>query len=174
MQTSFAMFRETEVPEDELIISRTDLKGIITYANDTFADISGYTPEELVGQPHNILRHPDMPKSAFRHMWETLKAGKAWEGYVKNRRKDDGYYWVYARVSGVFKNGELIEYKSLRSYVPHSKRYEMQNVYDAMRQKEGDSVRIVGYFPTRTYEKMLQAASDAGISPEEWLANQLN
>jgi len=173
MQTSFAMFRETEVPEDELIISRTDLKGIITYANETFASISGYTPEELVGQPHNILRHPDMPKSAFRHLWETLKAGKAWEGYIKNRRKDDGYYWVYARVSGVYKDGKLIEYKSLRSHIPRNKRDEMQNVYDMMRQSEGDSVRIVSYLSVDLYKKIMRSSEEAGVPPEVWLEKQL-
>ncbi len=174
MQTSFAMFRETEVPDDELIISRTDLKGVITYANDTFARISGYTPEELVGQPHNILRHPDMPKSAFSHLWETLKAGKAWEGYVKNRRKDNGYYWVYARISGVYKEGELVEYKSLRSFVPRAKRDEMQDVYDAMRQKEGDNVRIVSYLPASAYEKIIRSAAEAAQTEETWILEQIH
>ena len=173
METSFTMFHETEVPEDEVIISRTDLKGIITHANDTFAEISGYSPEELIGRPHNILRHPDMPKSAFKHMWETLKAGKAWEGYVKNMRKDKGYYWVYARVSGVYRDGKLVEYKSLRSFVPRVKRDEMQDVYDAMREREGDSVRIVSYLPANLYAKIVRLAKEAGETPEAWLQDRL-
>lgn len=173
METSFDLFLETEVPEGEVIISRTDLKGVITYANETFAQISGYTPEELVGKPHNILRHPDMPKSAFRHMWETLHAGKAWEGYVKNMRRDRGYYWVYARVSGVYREGSLVEYKSLRSFVPRRKREEMQALYDRMRREEGDTVRIVSYIPAELYKRFERAAAEAGIGTDALLLQKL-
>ena len=80
MDISYDMFIETEIPKDELIISRTDLKGIITYANETFAKISGYEVDELIGKPHNILRHPDMPKSVFKDLWDTIKTGKSWSG----------------------------------------------------------------------------------------------
>lgn len=89
---AFIEFFETEVPEDEFIISRTDLKGMITYANDAFSAISGYRPEELVGKPHNVVRHRDMPKSVFKDLWETISQEKTWKGIVKNRRKDGGYY----------------------------------------------------------------------------------
>ena len=106
MDTSFNMFLETEVPDDELIISRTDLKGNITYANETFAMISGYDPDELIGKSHNIVRHPDMPRSVFKELWTTLERGENWQGFVKNRRKDGGYYWVHAEVSGVYKDGK--------------------------------------------------------------------
>jgi len=73
MNSTFDMFLETEVPEDELIVSRTDFTGKITYVNETFAEISGYTPEELIGQPHNVIRHPDMPQSAFADLWATVE-----------------------------------------------------------------------------------------------------
>ena len=99
MQVGFDAFYETEVPEAELIISRTDLKGFITYANETFAQISGYTIDELIGKPHNIVRHKDMPKSVFKTLWETIQSGKKWEGAVKIRRCDGGYYFVWAEVS---------------------------------------------------------------------------
>jgi len=145
MDTSFDMFIETEVPENELIISRTDLSGVITYVNETFAHISGYEPEELIGKPHNIIRHPDMPKSAFADLWETIKAGKTWEGYVKNLRKDKGYYWVYARISQVIKDGKVVEYKSLREPVSREKRIEMQRLYDKMRAEEEGTSRVVMY-----------------------------
>ena len=115
MQTTYQMFTETIVPNDELIVSRTDLNGKITYANETFAQISGYEIDELIGKPHNIVRHPDMPHSVFKTLWETIKRGEMWKGYVKNLRKDGGYYWVYAEVSRVFKNGVLVEYKSIRT-----------------------------------------------------------
>ena len=106
---------ETIVPSGELIVSRTDLKGNITYANETFALISGYTKDELIGKPHNIVRHPDMPKSIFKELWKDLETKGSWNGFVKNKRKDEGFYWVYAEVSGVFKNGILVEYKSIRT-----------------------------------------------------------
>jgi PAS domain S-box-containing protein len=109
---------ETMVPEEELIISRTDLKGIITYVNETFAKISGYDPDELIGKPHNIVRHPDMPRGVFEDLWQTIQAKEQWTGVVKNLRKDKGFYWVRALVSGVYKEGELVEYKSLRTPIP--------------------------------------------------------
>ena len=154
MTDSFDMFIETEIPQNEVIISRTDLKGIITYANETFAYISGYAVEELIGKPHNILRHPDMPKNTFADLWKTINAEKVWQGYVKNLRKDNGYYWVYAEVSGVYKDGELIEYKSIRSWVPKEKRVEMQNIYDKMRFEADENVRCVSYIPANLYSKL--------------------
>ncbi len=145
IDTTYAMFIETEVPENELIISRTDLTGIITYVNETFAEISGYMPDELIGKPHNIVRHPDMPKSAFKEVWQTIKAGKVWQGYIKNMRKDRGFYWVHAEISGVYKEGELVEYKSLRAPMQREKKIEMQEIYDTMRREEEESARLVAY-----------------------------
>lgn len=144
-KTTFKMFERTEVPEGELIISRTDLKGIITYANETFALISGYSVDELVGEPHNILRHPDMPRSAYEDMWKTIRSGKMWKGYVKNLRKDNGYYWVYAEVSTVIKEGKVVEYKSMRSRVDIEKEYEMQQQYDRVREAQEGVYRVVAY-----------------------------
>jgi aerotaxis receptor len=107
--------RETLVPENVFIYSRTDQKGRITEANQAFADLSGYALEEMVGKPHNLVRHPDMPKEAFADMWKSLKAGRPWQGLVKNRRKDGGYYWVLANVSPVrAEDGRVIGFQSLR------------------------------------------------------------
>lgn len=136
---------ETDVPEAELIISRTDLNGKITYANDAFAIISGYTCEELVGKPHNVVRHPDMPSAVFKELWETLRRGEQWSGVVKNMRRDKGYYWVKAIVSGVYKNGELVEYKSLRTPVSYEEKLEAQRLYDKMREEAGERRRRVIY-----------------------------
>ncbi len=169
MDCKFDMFVETEVPENEVIISRTDLSGVITYVNDTFAEISGYDADELIGKPHNILRHPDMPKSLFKELWEKLKAGESWEGYVKNMRKDRGYYWVYAIISGVYKDGKLTEYKSIRSPVPKSKRLQMQNLYDEMREREGDPVRAVAYLPYEIIIKLKKEADKKEMSVEKLL-----
>ncbi|WP_297434038.1 PAS domain-containing protein [Sulfurimonas sp.] len=136
---------ETEVPEDELIISRTDLSGKITYANETFCDISGYHEDELLGKSHNIVRHPDMPSAAFRDLWETIKAKKQWIGIVKNLRKDKGFYWVEAIVSGVYKKGELVEYKSLRTPISYETKLKYQILYDKMRAQDGEKIRKVIY-----------------------------
>jgi len=76
------------------IISQTDLQGIITYVNKAFCQVSGYSVEELVGKPHNIVRHPDMPKAVFEKMWSTIQSGQAWNGFIKNLRKDGKYYWI--------------------------------------------------------------------------------
>ena len=136
---------ETEVPEGELIISRTDLQGKITYANETFAKISGYEIEELIGRSHNIVRHPDMPSAMFEALWNHMKAKKQWIGVVKNMRQDSGFYWVKAIVSGVYKNGELVEFKSLRTPISYEEKLEAQRLYDKMRASAGERVRKVIY-----------------------------
>ncbi len=145
MTTTFDMFIETEVPSDEEIISLTDFDGIITYVNDTFAKISGYEPDELIGKPHSIIRHPDMPKSAFADLWSSVENGNSWEGYVKNLRKDGGYYWVYARVSVMKKDGKAVGYKSVREPVDKEMRLKMQREYDLLRSKEESQSRVVLY-----------------------------
>jgi len=97
------------------IVSKTDLKGIITYANEMFCDVSGYTEEELVGSSHNIVRHPDVPKSAFRDMWKTIKNKQIWKGLVKNKKKDGSYYIVNATIIPILDNlGEIREYVAVR------------------------------------------------------------
>lgn len=137
---------ETEVPQDELIISRTNLKGEITYVNEVFAQISGYSIDELMGKSHNIVRHPDMPKKVFKEMWQTIKEFKQWSGYIKNLRKDGGFYWVYAEVSGVFTNHQIVEYKSIRTPITYEQKLEAQKEYDAIREKtKGELKRIVIY-----------------------------
>lgn len=101
-------------PQQKLI-SNTDLNGNIRHCNDAFIEISGFSKAELIGQPHNIVRHPDMPPLAYKIMWEHLKAGKPWMGLVKNRSKNGDYYWVDAYVTPVTENGRVIGYESVRS-----------------------------------------------------------
>ena len=136
---------ETEVPQDELIISRTDLEGNLSYANDMFCEISGYRLDELIGKAHSIVRHPDMPDETFKDLWQTIQNKKQWIGIVKNLRKDSGYYWVKAIISGVYKNGELVEYKSLRTPISYEEKLKHQRLYDKMRQDTGQRVRKVIY-----------------------------
>ena len=88
--------------EGRKIVSETDTRGVITYANRKFCEISGYELNELLDKPHNIIRHPDMPKAAFEEMWRDIKAGKEWHGFVKNLRKDGLYYWVETHITPIF------------------------------------------------------------------------
>jgi PAS domain S-box-containing protein len=101
--------------QDQVLISQTDPRGVISYANNDFCEVSGYLFEELVGKPHNIIRHPFMPRGAFGNMWATLKAGEVWQGIVVNKTKDEGHYWVKATVYPNFDNGTVVGYTSLRT-----------------------------------------------------------
>nr|WP_145010999.1 PAS domain-containing methyl-accepting chemotaxis protein [Pseudomonas psychrotolerans] len=101
--------------EEERLISTTDLQGTITYCNEAFIAISGYTREELIGSPHNLVRHPDMPPPVFGHMWATLREGKPWMGIVKNRCKNGDFYWVSAYVTPILEQGRVSGYESVRS-----------------------------------------------------------
>ena len=106
---------EKTFPDDANILSTTNPKGAITYVNSDFIDISGFDKEELIGKNHNMVRHPDMPPVAFENLWETIKAGESWMGIVKNRCKNGDHYWVNAYVTPVMKDGEIIEFQSVRS-----------------------------------------------------------
>lgn len=106
---------EYVIKDSRPIVSMTDLKGRITYVNPYFIEISGFSEEELLGSPHNLVRHPDMPPAAFADLWATLKAGLQWSGMVKNRRKNGDFYWVLANVSPVFENGAVVGYMSVRT-----------------------------------------------------------
>ena len=102
--------------DELLIVSKTDPKGIITYVNKNFCYISGYSKDELIGKPHNIVRHPDMPKEAFKDMWDTIKRGEIWRGFIKNRKKDGGFYWVDSGIMPIKNSkGEIVEYIALRT-----------------------------------------------------------
>lgn len=136
---------ETEVPEDELIISRTDLEGNITHANELFCEISGYELSELIGKAHNIVRHPDMPGSIFKELWDNIQNKKQWRGAVKNIRKDGGFYWVNAIVSGVYKDGIILGYKSLRTPLNYEDKLKYQKLYDKIRKQNGEKTRKIIY-----------------------------
>ncbi len=106
---------ENLLPENEIIVSKTDTKGIITYTNEGFMHLAKYSEEELLGKPHNIIRHPDMPKIIFKLLWDYIKSGKEINAYVKNLSKDGSYYWVLANVTPSYdKNGKIIGYYSVR------------------------------------------------------------
>ncbi|WJR80634.1 methyl-accepting chemotaxis protein [Bradyrhizobium sp. NP1] len=135
---------DTEYPisDETLIVSRTDTKGRIVSCNDDFTAASGFATVELIGQPHNIIRHPDMPAEAFENLWETLKTGKPWVGAVKNRRKDGGFYWVLATVSPIREGSRIAGYTSIRTRLPADQRREAEQVYAALREKRRHGYRI--------------------------------
>jgi len=105
---------EVNVSSNSVIVSTTDLKGALTYVNDDFIKISGFSRDELIGKNHNIVRHPDIPPAAFSDLWNTLHEGKAWMGIVKNRCKNGDYYWVDAYVTPIFENKTIVGYQSVR------------------------------------------------------------
>lgn len=126
--------------DSDEIVSKTDLKGCITYINDDFVRISGFTREELIGSSHNIVRHPDMPPEAFADLWQNLKAGHAWSGYVKNRCKNGGFYWVRANSQPLYENGKIVGYTSVRN---KPDRAIVDQVAIAYRQiREGNSANL--------------------------------
>lgn len=106
---------EKVMNENDFIVSKTDTKGLITYCNQIFIDMSGYTKEELIGANHNLIRHPDMPAVAFKLAWDLIKSGKEFFGFVKNLKKDGGYYWVFAYITAdCDQRGNIIGYSSFR------------------------------------------------------------
>ncbi|MEI7614455.1 MAG: PAS domain-containing protein, partial [Betaproteobacteria bacterium] len=131
---------ETLLPEGEFIYSRTDLKSIIVEANAAFCNVSGYPREEMIGQPHNMVRHPDMPEAAFEDMWRDLKSGMPWRGVVKNRRSDGGFYWVVANVTPVRENGQITGFQSVRSRPSREEVEAAQAAYARIKQGATDLI----------------------------------
>ena len=133
---------EYPIGDDVLIVSKTDMKGKLVYFNDQFVKASGFTEAELINQPHNIVRHPDMPPEAFEDLWNTLKVGKPWAGAVKNRRKNGDFYWVLASATPIWENGRVTGYMSIRSRLPADQRQEAENVYALLRAGKAQAYRI--------------------------------
>ncbi len=127
--------REVLFPPNTYLVSRTDLKGTIIFANDAFVEISGFSRDELIGKNHNLVRHPDMPEAAFKDLWATIKSGLPWRGQVKNRCKNGDFYWVEAFVVPLKKNGQIIGYQSVRTPAPSAKRSAAEAAYAAAGQK---------------------------------------
>lgn len=136
--------REYPVSENATLMSTTDLNGTIIYANEDFVKASGFSESELVGQPHNIVRHPDIPSAVFKDMWRTLKQGEVWTGIVKNRRKNGDYYWVRANVTPVMRQGKIQSFMSVRTSVKKEEIQQASALYEAFNQ---------GKYPSHTFIK---------------------
>ncbi|WP_428826942.1 methyl-accepting chemotaxis protein [Azonexus sp. IMCC34842] len=135
--------QEVVLSPDTLIVSKTDLKGIITYVNRDFLEISGFAEAELIGEPHNLVRHPDMPVEAFRDLWDTLKQNRPWTGYVKNRCKNGDYYWVEANVTPIWENASVTGYMSVRRRADPAVVRQVDEVYRQFREKRQGRLQIV-------------------------------
>lgn len=158
--------REHPFPQGETVISYTNLKGQITRANDAFVELSGFTREELIGQPHNLVRHPDMPPEAYRDLWDTLKKGRPWSGIVKNRRKDGDHYWVRAYASPL---ADQTGYVSVRVAATRQEISAAEDLYARMR---GDaSIRLDEgqVISSNIFAKLVRKFNDMRIISRLWL-----
>ncbi|MGE0350081.1 methyl-accepting chemotaxis protein [Hydrogenophaga sp.] len=134
--------REFEFPDNATLMSTTDTQSRITYANAAFVDVSGFTLDEIQQQPHNLVRHPDMPKEAFADMWATLKGGEPWTALVKNRRKNGDHYWVRANATPVIRNGQTTGYMSVRTKASREEIAGAERLYADMREGRARHLRL--------------------------------
>ena len=127
------MSKEVILDEYAFLVSETDEKGVITFASDHFCEIAGYHVDELIGKPHNIVRHPDMPKQAFKDLWDTVKSGKIWTGYVKNATKNGDFYWVFATVYPTITTEGSKGYLSYRRKATRKEIERAENLYKTLK-----------------------------------------
>ncbi len=142
--------REYVLPEGTSLVSKTDLKGRITYCNPSFVESSGFERHELIGAPHNLVRHPDMPEAAFADLWSTLQQGLPWTGLVKNRRKNGDHYWVCANVTPVKENGQTVGYMSVRTKPSRQEVEAADALYARMREGRAGNQSLENGFVRRT------------------------
>ncbi|XDF33780.1 methyl-accepting chemotaxis protein [Paracidovorax avenae] len=166
--------QEYPFPRGETLVSTTDLQGRILYCNPMFVEVSGYERGELLGQPHNMIRHPDMPEEAFRDMWETIAAGWPWSAAVKNRRKDGTYYWVMANVTPLMEDGRPVGYMSVRTEASREQIAGAEALYGHMR-AEKQAGRMVhalqrGRLVRRTLSGRIRQALDIGLGGQVAMA----
>lgn len=158
--------QERQFPENEVIVSKTDLKGKILYGNRIFIELSGYTEKELLGKPHNIVRHPDMPKVIFKFLWDSVKNGKEIIAYVKNLSKDGSFYWVKAFVTPSFNGkGEIVGYHSIRLKPTETAKESISALYKELlevEQREGVE---------KSQERLEQVLAQKGASYEEFISS---
>src|ERR1700760_3990287 len=142
--------QEVLLPEGLLLVSQTDTGGRITFANDAFVRISGFSREELIGSPHNLFRPPHMPQAAFRDLWATVKSGRPWEGVVKNRTKNGDFYWVRANVTPVVEGGQLKGFISIRSKPERHEGAGAETIYESLRGEHRRGLQLKGGAVVRT------------------------
>lgn len=160
---------EREFPEDEIIVSKTDPKGRITYVNDVFSQVSGFAEEEVLGEPHSIIRHPDMPRCVFKLLWDTVAAGQEIFAYVNNCAKNGDHYWVLAHVTPTFDaNNKIISYHSSRRSPRRDALNAVIPIYDQLIQIERDQPdRKVGM--QRSFQAIVDLLEKNGVSYDEFV-----
>ena len=131
-----------ELADDEVLISRSDLQGRITYANQTFVEVSGYSLDEIMGEPHSLFRHPSMPKAVFKNLWETIEAGKTWQGLIKNRRHTGEGCWMHTTVAPLLDGKRVVGYTSIRRKASAKAIKRAERVYAAMQQGRVRGVKL--------------------------------
>lgn len=161
--------QERTFAENELIVSRTDHKGLLQYCNKLFLSISGYTEKELLGKPHSIIRHPDMPKAVFKLLWETIQSGNEIFAYVKNKCKDGAYYWVLAHVTPTFnESGQIIGYHSNRRCPTRSSIEKITPLYkDLLRIEQTAKSSMDGL--KKSYEVLMHTTTNSGEDYNEFI-----
>ncbi|HEX5342965.1 MAG TPA: methyl-accepting chemotaxis protein [Duganella sp.] len=166
--------REVEVLDDHAIVSKTDLDGNITYVNPYFTEISGFSEQELLGAPQNIVRHPDMPAEAFADLWASIKSGTPWTGMVKNRCKNGDFYWVRANVTPIREAGRTIGYMSVRTRPERHQVAKAEQVYRTMRTESNHGIRIKnGQVIEPGFGSLLSRLSHVSLAMRIWLATSV-
>lgn len=160
--------KEYPFPRGSTLVSTTDTKGRILYCNPMFIEVSGFNKEELLGQPHNLIRHPDMPEEAFRDMWKTITSGRPWSAPVKNRRKNGDHYWVMANATPLLEDGHPVGYMSVRTEATRKQIEAAERLYATMR-KEKESGKVVnelsaGRLTQRTFLGRISKLAHVGLS----------
>ncbi|MYN46373.1 PAS domain S-box protein [Pseudoduganella sp. FT93W] len=180
MRVNHPVTQHEYVMEDgKTIVSSTDLRGNINYANQYFIQVSGYTEQELIGAPQNILRHPDMPPEAFADMWQTIQSGTPWTGVVKNRRKNGDFYWVLANVTPVIESGKPVGYLSVRTKPERDQIVAAEKLYREIREGNPRRLRIVhgralrSFWWTRAREAVRMSLDKQLISATTLLAGAM-
>jgi len=155
--------------QEDIIVSKTDLAGKITYANEVFIQISGYTEEELLGQPHNLIRHPDMPRCVFKLLWDTIGAGREIFAYVKNLCKNGDHYWVFAHVTPTFDDqGSITNYHSNRRVPSRSAVQAVDQLYQQLAAEEARHSSVKAGMEAST-RLLLQKLSEIGKPYDEFI-----
>ena len=160
---------ERTFDDDDIIVSKTDLKGLITYANHTFIEVAGYTEQELLGKPHNLIRHPDMPRCVFKLLWDTIGSGNEIFAYVVNLCKNGDHYWVLAHVTPSFDHsGKIIGYHSSRRVPDRTAVSKVEALYKSLKRIE-DSSSDWRVGMQQATEALVSQLEEAGIQYDEYV-----
>lgn len=157
---------EYPFPSGATLVSVTDTKGRILYCNEAFVEVSGFSLDELLGQPHNLIRHPDVPEEAFRDLWVTIQQGKPWSAALKNRRKDGSHYWVVANVTPLMDDGEPVGYMSVRTEATREQIDDAHALFEQMKWEKEEGRSITVFHEGRVRTASLWGRTLSALRPE--------